>query len=556
MATGTFSAKDVSHITKFKGDQFSFYKFQLKLVLKNHALLKIVEGDEQKPAAIVLLADNSNNAAVIARNTQIDEWDKKDTAAQNYIVATLEEKVMRTIMNYKTSNSMWIRLLNQYELASVENKHLLMSKFMAYQYDPTHDIMSHVSAVESLASQLSDVNSPISNDQIMAKITSTLPLNGNRNYRSFMSAWNSTDDAIKTLSILTSRLQVEENMLKLTDMSVDSSDGAFFAGKKKNKVVFSESKSRDFSSHDRPKPVCGHCRNLNRRASHREEDCWIKEAYLKGRQDAGSEEAMLAQLRKEKTTAPGYDDYAFKSADLQLNNECWYADSGASEHMSDQKSIFQSITPINRGDRAIKSVGKNNEALYATGVGNVIIKTKVNGEWHDGLLRNVLFVPDLGANLFSIGATTERGATATFDKNGMELRKNGKIVATGSRMQKLYLMHFANCSSSGKIEISRDVIFNESIQAPSLLPVAVPRTDLETVSVIGVGGDAYEASNGRATVSNDQCGQPASDTDIIAEPFHGFEQPEKPLLGDHHLEPSVDSPQRPSRIRKKPNRVF
>ncbi len=225
-------------------------------------------------------------------------------------------------MNYKTSNSMWIHLLNQYELASVENKHLIMGKFMAYQYDPTHDIMSHVSAVESLASQLRDVNSPISDDQIIAKITSTLPLNGNRNYRSFMSAWNSTDDAIKTLSLLTSRLQVEENMLKLTEMSVDSSDEAFFAGKKKNKVVFSESKSKDFSSHGRPKPICGHCRNLNRRASHREEDCWIKEAYLKGRQDAGSEEAMLAQPRKEKTIAPVFDDdYAFKSADLQFNNE-------------------------------------------------------------------------------------------------------------------------------------------------------------------------------------------------------------------------------------------
>lgn len=258
---------------------------------------------------------------------------------------------------------MWIRLLNQYELNSVDNKHLLTGKFMVYQYVPTHDIMFHVSAVESFASQLSDVNSPIPDDQIIAKITSTLPLNGNHNYRSFMSAWNITDDAIKTLSLLTSRLQVEENMLRLTEMSVGSSVGAFFAGKKKNKVVFSESKSRDFSSHGRSNPICGHCRNLNHRAPHRKEYCWIKEAYLKGRQDAGSEEAMLAKPRKEKTTAPVFDDdFAFKSADLQFNNECWYADSGASEHMSDQKSIFQSITPINRGDRAIKG-GKEQRSI-------------------------------------------------------------------------------------------------------------------------------------------------------------------------------------------------
>lgn len=51
-------------------------KFKLKLVLKNHALLNIVEGVEQKPTAIVLLADNSNNAAVIIRNNEIADWDK------------------------------------------------------------------------------------------------------------------------------------------------------------------------------------------------------------------------------------------------------------------------------------------------------------------------------------------------------------------------------------------------------------------------------------------------------------------------------------------------
>jgi hypothetical protein len=48
--------------------------------------------------------------------------------------------------------------------------------------------------------------------------------------------------------------------------------------------------------------------------------------------------------------------------------------------MSDQKSIFQTTTPIKHGDRAIKGVGKNNEALYAAGIGTVAIKTKVNRE--------------------------------------------------------------------------------------------------------------------------------------------------------------------------------
>jgi hypothetical protein len=57
MAAGTFSAKDVSHISKFKGDQFNFYKFQLKLVLMNHGLLNVVEGVYQKPTVVTPVAN-------------------------------------------------------------------------------------------------------------------------------------------------------------------------------------------------------------------------------------------------------------------------------------------------------------------------------------------------------------------------------------------------------------------------------------------------------------------------------------------------------------------
>jgi gag-polypeptide of LTR copia-type len=101
--------------------------------------------------------------------------------------------------------------------------------------------MIHIAAIESLAAQLRDVNSAVSDDQIIAKITSTLPLNGNRNYKAFMSAWNSTDDTIKTIPLLASRLQVEENMLKLADVAMEPSDSAaFFVNRKKGKVAFSK----------------------------------------------------------------------------------------------------------------------------------------------------------------------------------------------------------------------------------------------------------------------------------------------------------------------------
>ena len=94
MAAGTFSAKDVSHISKFKGDQFNFYKFQLRLVLMNHSLLDVVEGVHQKPTVLAPVANPSNAAAVTANTDEVNEWMKMDIAAENFIVSTIEEKVM------------------------------------------------------------------------------------------------------------------------------------------------------------------------------------------------------------------------------------------------------------------------------------------------------------------------------------------------------------------------------------------------------------------------------------------------------------------------------
>ena len=113
--------------------------------------------------------------------------------------------------------------------------------------------------------------------------------------------------------------------------------------------------------------------------------------------------------------------------------------------MSDIRDLFNNFQSIPPGKRLIKGVGRNNEALQATGIGDISIRRKVDDVWHNGTLHKVLFVPNLGVNLFSIGATTERDIVASFDNYGVKLSNNGKIVGTGSKIQKrLYKMHFLN----------------------------------------------------------------------------------------------------------------
>ncbi len=67
----------------------------------------------------------------------------------------------------------------------------------------------------------------------------------------------------------------------------------------------------------------------------------------------------------------------------------------------------------------------------------------MNGEWRNNIIYDVLFVPKLGANLFSVRAATKRGVKVALDNDGVSITYNSSVVATGaSNGTNLYLLHF------------------------------------------------------------------------------------------------------------------
>jgi hypothetical protein len=57
----------------------------------------------------------------------------------------------------------------------------------------------------------------------------------------------------------------------------------------------------------------------------------------------------------------------------------------------------------------------------------------INGAEVPITIKNVLFVPKLGTNLFSIGASTNEGVEAVFTNNEAKFYRNGKLELTGKR---------------------------------------------------------------------------------------------------------------------------
>lgn len=82
--------------------------------------------------------------------------------------------------------------------------------------------------------------------------------------------------------------------------------------------------------------------------------------------------------------------------------DAWLTDSGASAHITFQKDWFAEFRQI-EGD----TVSLGDDGVCAIeGVGKIRVKKLVNGTWQDGTIENVLFVPSVKKNLFSVGVCT------------------------------------------------------------------------------------------------------------------------------------------------------
>src|SRR5271155_689564 len=74
--------------------------------------------------------------------------------------------------------------------------------------------------------------------------------------------------------------------------------------------------------------------------------------------------------------------------------------------------------------------------LLSQGFGRIQVHFEENA-WID----DVLYVPDLQANLLSIGQLAERGTTCLFSSQGAYLRRDGEMLAYARRVGRNYVLY-------------------------------------------------------------------------------------------------------------------
>ena len=78
--------------------------------------------------------------------------------------------------------------------------------------------------------------------------------------------------------------------------------------------------------------------------------------------------------------------------------------------------------------------GVGNTVLEAAAIGDVPIISYVDGKAREGVLKDVLYVPGLGVNLYSIGKASALGIEINFLFEGVDFKHNGDRIMSGQRV--------------------------------------------------------------------------------------------------------------------------
>jgi transposase InsO family protein len=124
------------------------------------------------------------------------------------------------------------------------------------------------------------------------------------------------------------------------------------------------------------------------------------------------------------------------SAGTQTHNDVWFADSGATRHMTGHYEWFSAMESIPEGQWPIRGI--SSKPIYAQGIGRIDIERKINGIWKSGSLDEVLFVPGLASNLFSLSRVATRGVNTLCTHDKCYLLANDEVVMEGHLDKMLY----------------------------------------------------------------------------------------------------------------------
>lgn len=404
------------HVRKFDGTNFQGWKFQINTLFIANGIQDIVKGTRVKP-------EDANSAEAKA-------WARDNAKAMFIISSAMEYTRLEPLLVCTSAKDMWDRLCSIHEQKSASNRLLLTQKFHEYRMSSSDSVVQHIAKIQNMAAQLTDLGETMSDVTVMAKILGSL----SPKFSIFQTAWESVDPDRQNLENLQERLIREESRLNV-DSEETSALVVTKTSKNKKRVDHRRKTDGKLQKSDKKKVECYKCHELG----HFAYECPSKKSQKTEQNKSQNQDcAFIVEKLKgsrcrsfvKSESSEWFTPSSKQIEELLEVDQCqvWLTDSGASCHLSYRREWFTDYTP-NRNEDYV-ALG-DDKLCKVAGEGTVLIEKLVNEKWCEARIENVLHVPELKKNLFSVGVCTRKGYEVRFKGKFVIFVHEKQTIASG-----------------------------------------------------------------------------------------------------------------------------
>ncbi|KAK3035077.1 hypothetical protein RJ639_032579 [Escallonia herrerae] len=446
------SSNQLVSILPFDGENYDFWFVKMKTIFKSLGLWEsVVEGFTEP---------NTTEGMTENQKKKLDEKRQKDASALSLIQRNVTDPIFPRIMRVESAKEAWETLRNEFQgdhKVRVIKLQSLRKDLENMKMKEDESLKDYSSRFLELINQMKTHGEDISDRRIVEKTLISLP----EKFDPIIAVIEETKD-LSTLSVqevMASLKSYEQRMARHTEKAVESAfqsklnvgsksqerkpqnfdqpkgessrGGRYGRGRGRNRGRGRGNFGRSYNSENNSKP-CGVCKKM----SHDEKDCWFKgqpqchrcKKFDHVQKDCRVKLHQQASFTEEKESEASLF-YACQSA-TEKNDEMWFLDSGCSNHMAREKSLFLDM------DSTVNTKVKlgNGTIVQAQGKGSIGVQTKQGTRF----IRDVLLVPDLEHNLLSLGQLLENDYTLQFQDKCCIIydKKGSKDVVTKIKIEK------------------------------------------------------------------------------------------------------------------------
>ena len=379
----------------------------MKSWLQLNGLWRLISGTEKKPAAKPEVKDSKGlivSPAVPLDEDKLERWEIKAEKAAGALKTAMTHEVKVLIRDCEDNPIIiWTTLSSSFIQQRTAPRFNAYHTLLSVQKDNSESLDALINKVDEkirvikLLSPSSFTLDNLYDELAVMAIIRALP--------------QSFDDVVRTISVLDkfdkqSVIQSLRNM-DHTRSNLSGTTSAFAASFPSSKSSSKPSTSslpppspQNSQNRASNRPKCDFCSRLG----HTEAKCFLKERLMRQMSPPSSSTAAPAST----STQPAPD--APQSASIALSasalfstsnpdsHTSWNADTGASAHMTFNRHWMRNLSP-----HRIPIKLADGSVLYSEGIGTVRFNPVVRGQEMASLeFTNVLYVPSLSSNLFSV----------------------------------------------------------------------------------------------------------------------------------------------------------